>query len=57
MSGTEHPSSAERAWHARRREPAAAARIKRNAWMLAALAIAFYLGFIAWNLVRGTAGG
>jgi hypothetical protein len=56
MSGTEHPSSAERAWNGRR-DRATAARIKRNAWMLAALATAFYLGFIAWNIVRSTAGG
>jgi hypothetical protein len=56
MSRMERPSSAERAWPARRREPADAARIKHNAWMLAALAIAFYLGFIAWHVVRGAGG-
>jgi hypothetical protein len=39
------------------RGAADAARIKRNAWILGALALAFYLGFIAWNLVRSTAGG
>ena len=57
MIGTERSSSADRAWHARRREPADAARIRRSAWILAALAIAFYLGFIAWNIVRSTTGG
>jgi hypothetical protein len=57
MTGTERSHPVQRAWQARRREPADAARIKRNAWILAALALAFYLGFIAWNLVRSTAGG
>jgi hypothetical protein len=57
MIGTERSPSPERAWNARRRDPAHSARVKRNAWILAAFAIAFYLGFIAWNLVRSTAGG
>lgn len=28
-------------------------RVKRNAWGLAALAVAFYLGFIAWSFFYG----
>jgi len=27
-------------------------RIRRNAWVLGALAVAFYVGFVAWNLWR-----
>jgi hypothetical protein len=57
MIGTGRPPSAERVWHARGRELANAARIKRNAWILAALALACYVGFIAWNVVRSSAGG
>lgn len=34
-----------------------AARIKRNAWLLAALALAFYVGYIGWMFWRGVAGG
>jgi hypothetical protein len=34
-----------------------AVRIKRNAWLLALLAAAFYVGFIAWNLLRAPLGG
>lgn len=30
-----------------------ARRIKRSAWGLAALAVAFYLGFIAWSVLLG----
>jgi uncharacterized membrane protein (DUF485 family) len=32
------------------------AKIKRNAWTIAVLAVAFYIGFIAWNLYRASAG-
>jgi hypothetical protein len=32
------------------------ARIKRTAWLLAALALATYVGYIAWNLWRGAPG-
>lgn len=28
-------------------------RIRRSAWGLAALAVAFYLGFIAWSVLMG----
>ena len=57
MIGTERSSHEERAWNARRRDAVPAARIRLNAWILDALAIGFYLGFIAWNLLRSTAGG
>lgn len=29
------------------------AKVRRAAWGLGLLAIAFYLGFIAWNVFRG----
>jgi hypothetical protein len=34
------------------------ARARRSAWLLGLVAVGFYLGFIAWNLLRtaGTAG-
>jgi hypothetical protein len=31
---------------------ARAAKVRRNAWLLAGLAVFFYLGFIAWNLIK-----
>lgn len=37
-------------------EAARATRVRRSAWLLAALALAFYLGFIAWNLLRASLG-
>lgn len=41
-----------------RRDPAALhSKIRRSAWALGLLAIGFYLGYIAWNVVRGLAGG
>ena len=33
-----------------------AARVRRNAWLLALLAAAFYVGFIAWNVLRAPLG-
>jgi hypothetical protein len=36
---------------------ARAAKIRRSAWLLALLAAAFYVGFIAWNALRGPLGG
>jgi hypothetical protein len=33
------------------------ARIKRSAWLLAAFAILFYVGYIAYNLLHVTARG
>jgi hypothetical protein len=30
-----------------------AARVRRSAWALAILAIAFYVGFIVWRALRG----
>jgi hypothetical protein len=38
------------------RDPAVAAKLKRSAWMIAAVAAFFYAGFIAWNLWRASAG-
>jgi hypothetical protein len=38
------------------RDPALAAKIKRNAWTIAVLAVLFYTGFIAWNIYRASAG-
>jgi hypothetical protein len=38
------------------RDPARAARIKRSAWTIAALAAFFYAGFIAWNVWRSSQG-
>ena len=37
-------------------EAARAAKVRRNAWLLASVALAFYLGFIAWNLLRASLG-
>ena len=34
-----------------------AAKVRRSAWLLALLAAAFYVGFIAWNLLRAPLGG
>jgi hypothetical protein len=34
-----------------------AAKVRRSAWALALLALAFYLGFIAWNVLRAPLGG
>jgi hypothetical protein len=34
-----------------------AAKVRRNAWLLALLAAAFYVGFIAWNVLRAPLGG
>ena len=33
-----------------------AARVTRSAWLLAAIALAFYVGYIGWFLFRGLAG-
>jgi len=37
-------------------DAARAAKVRRNAWLLAGLALFFYFGYMAWMLVR-TAGG
>jgi len=37
-------------------DAARAAKVRRGAWLLASLAAAFYLGFIAWNLLRASLG-
>jgi cbb3-type cytochrome oxidase subunit 3 len=33
-----------------------AAKVRRNAWLLAGLAVFFYLGYIAWMFVRSNGG-
>jgi len=35
---------------------ARAAKVRRNAWLLAGLAVFFYLAYIVWMFVRGTLG-
>jgi hypothetical protein len=30
-----------------------AARVRRSAWVLGLLAVAFYVGFIVWSAIRG----
>jgi hypothetical protein len=40
----------------RERDPAVTARIKRSAWAIGVLAAFFYVGFIALNIWRSSAG-
>jgi hypothetical protein len=35
---------------------ARAAKVRRNAWALAGLAVFFYLGYIAWMFLRASSG-
>jgi len=37
-------------------DAARAANVRRNAWLLAGLAVFFYLAFIVWMFVRATLG-
>ena len=37
-------------------DAARAAKARRNAWLLAAVALAVYLGYIAWMAVRASGG-
>jgi hypothetical protein len=37
-------------------DEATRAKARRGAWLLAALAATFYVGFIAWNAYRSAAG-
>ena len=39
-----------------RADDALAATARRNAWLLAAVALAVYLGYIAWMAVRASGG-
>ena len=39
-----------------RADAARAAKMRRSAWLLAGLALAFYLGYIAWMFVRSNGG-
>jgi hypothetical protein len=34
-----------------------ATNVRRSAWLFGLLAVAFYLGFIAWNFLRAPLGG
>jgi hypothetical protein len=36
---------------------ARAAKVRRNAWLLGAVAVIVYLGYIAWMAVRASSGG
>ena len=33
------------------------AKARRNAWLLAGVAVFFYVGYMAWMFVRGSSGG
>jgi len=37
-------------------DAARAAKVRRNAWLLAAVAVAVYLGYIAWMAIRAAGG-
>jgi hypothetical protein len=37
-------------------DAARAARVRRNAWLLAAFAVLVYLGYMAWMLLRASGG-
>jgi hypothetical protein len=37
-------------------DPARAAKIRRNAWLLAGLALFFYVGYMVWMFVRSAGG-
>jgi hypothetical protein len=41
----------------REEDHARAAKVRRNAWVLAGLAVFFYFGYIAWMAVRASGGG
>ena len=38
-------------------DAARAAKVRRNAWLLGAVAVLVYLGYIAWMAVRASSGG
>ena len=37
-------------------EDARAAKVRRNAWLLACLALFFYVGYVAWMFIRANGG-
>jgi hypothetical protein len=37
-------------------DAARAAKVRRNAWLLAALAVFFYVGYMAWMFFRSNGG-
>ena len=54
MSGSELRSPGRAATGRRgRRDPALDAKIRLNAWLLAGVVVAFYVGYIVWNYVSG----
>ncbi|HZF28091.1 MAG TPA: hypothetical protein VE907_03165 [Gammaproteobacteria bacterium] len=53
MSGPSLRSPETDARRVGRRDAALAAKIRGNTWLLAGFAVAFYLGYIAWNFFRG----
>lgn len=38
-------------------DAARAAKVRRSAWLLGGLAVFFYVGYIAWMLIRSSSGG
>jgi hypothetical protein len=38
-------------------DAARAAKVRRSAWLLAGLALFFYVGYMAWMFVRASSGG
>ena len=38
-------------------DAARAAKVRRNAWLLGAVAVLVYFGYIAWMAVRASSGG
>jgi hypothetical protein len=40
----------------RRDDAARLAKARRNAWMLGGVALAFYLGYMLWFMIRGSIG-
>jgi hypothetical protein len=37
-------------------DAARAAKVRRNAWLLAGLAVFFYVGYMAWMAIRASGG-
>jgi hypothetical protein len=47
----------QRAFKAADEADARAAKVRRNAWLLAGLALFFYVGYMAWIVIRAGNGG
>ena len=56
MTSARPTSQPDQAHGADGRDGARDARIKRSAWLLAAFAIAFYVGYIAYYFLRSAGG-